>query len=62
LDQKLPFINPPIVLTVHAQLPELSFEIKKPKEIAVPEKQHLSGKDFSNFTFPVFSSLHGILN
>lgn len=47
-DQKLPFINPPIVLTVHAQLPELSFEIKKPKEITVSEKSSIyKEKDFS---------------
>ncbi|WP_185286014.1 hypothetical protein [Chryseobacterium indologenes] len=48
-DQKLPFINPPIVLTVHAQLPELDFEIKKPKEIAIPQKSSIyQEKDFSN--------------
>ncbi len=47
-DQKLPFINP-IVLTVHAQLPELDFEIKKPKEIAIPQKSSTyQEKDFSN--------------
>ncbi|MCP1297784.1 hypothetical protein NK356_01190 [Chryseobacterium sp. S0630] len=46
-DQKLPFINPPIVLTVHAQLPELSFEIKKPKEITVSKKTSIyKEKDF----------------
>lgn len=49
LDQKLPFINPPIVLTVHAQLPELTFEIKKPKEIKIPQKNSIyQEKDFSN--------------
>lgn len=48
-DQKLPFINPPIVLMVHAQLPELIFEIKKPKEAAVPQKNSFyKEKDFSN--------------
>ncbi|ROI05862.1 hypothetical protein EGI16_05640 [Chryseobacterium sp. G0240] len=48
-DQKLPFINPPIVLTVYAQLPELSFDIKKPKEITVSQKNSIyQEKDFSN--------------
>lgn len=37
-DQKLPFINPPIVLMVNAKLPELIFHIEKPKEITIPQK------------------------
>ena len=38
-DQKLPFINPPIVLlTVHAQLPELSFEIKNLRKLLFQRK------------------------
>lgn len=57
-DQKLPFINPPIVLTVHAQLPEHSFHIEKPKEITIPQKkQHLSGKRFfQSLPFPDLSA------
>ena len=48
-DQKLPFINPPIVLTVHAQLPELAFEIKKPKEIIIQQKNSFyQERDFLN--------------
>ncbi|WP_213279507.1 hypothetical protein [Chryseobacterium indologenes] len=49
IDQKLPFINPPIVLTVNAQLPEITFELKKPKEITVSKRNSIyKEKDFSN--------------
>ncbi|PIF45893.1 hypothetical protein CLU96_2908 [Chryseobacterium sp. 52] len=46
-DQKLPFINPPIVLMVNAQLPEITFRIEKPTEITVSrEKSTYQEKDF----------------
>lgn len=45
-DQKLPFINPPIVLTVHAQLPEVTFEIKNLKKLRFQRNQYLQGKRF----------------
>lgn len=49
LDQELPFINPPIVLTVHAHLPDYTFEIKKPKEVRIPQKNSIyKEKDFSD--------------
>lgn len=48
-DQKLPFINPPVVLMIHAQLPELNFQIEKPKEIIVSRKKtSYQEKDFPN--------------
>ncbi|WP_419868373.1 hypothetical protein [Chryseobacterium sp. CT-SW4] len=47
-DQKLPFINPPIVLMIHAQLPSSIFHIEKIKEIYITQKKILyHEKDFS---------------
>ncbi|MCA6068438.1 hypothetical protein JI747_014725 [Chryseobacterium sp. RG1] len=37
-DQKLPFINPPVVLMIHAQLPEATFHIEKIKELIISQK------------------------
>ncbi|WP_292010431.1 hypothetical protein [Chryseobacterium sp.] len=49
-DQKLPFINPPIVLMIHAQLPEAIFHIEKIKEIYISQKNiFYHEKDFSSF-------------
>ncbi|ASW73552.1 hypothetical protein CJF12_04105 [Chryseobacterium piperi] len=48
-DQKLPFINPPIVLMVYAQLPETIFQIEAIKEIHIPQKNSIyQEKDFSS--------------
>ncbi|WP_326983597.1 hypothetical protein VUJ46_03340 [Chryseobacterium sp. MYb264] len=48
-DQKLPFINPPVVLMVHAQLPESIFHIEKIKEIIISQKPTVyQEKDFSS--------------
>ncbi|MDQ1803579.1 hypothetical protein ACNFU2_03765 [Chryseobacterium sp. PTM-20240506] len=47
-DQKLPFINPPVVLMVYAQLPETLFHIEKIKEFPVQQKNTFyQEKDFS---------------
>lgn len=48
-DQKLPFINPPVVLMVYAQLPESILFIEKPEEIIITQKNSIYlEKDFSN--------------
>jgi hypothetical protein len=54
LDQKLPFINPPIVLTVHAQLPDYTFEIKKPKEVRIPKNSIYKEKISQPLPFQYF--------
>lgn len=48
-DQKLPFINPPVVLMIHAQLPEITFHFEQIKEFKVSQKTtSYQEKDFSN--------------
>ncbi|MCS3529368.1 hypothetical protein [Chryseobacterium sp. JUb7] len=48
-DQKLPFINPPVVLMIHAQLPETIFHIEKIKEIIISKTTTVyQEKDFSS--------------
>lgn len=48
-DQKLPFFNPPIVLMVHAQLPQTTFNFEKIKDIKIPQKPTVYiEKDFSD--------------
>ncbi|WEK69755.1 MAG: hypothetical protein P0Y62_18320 [Candidatus Chryseobacterium colombiense] len=37
-DQKLPFINPSVVLMIHAQLPQDTYRIEKIKEIIISPK------------------------
>lgn len=47
-DQQLPFINPPSVLMVHAQIPETIFHIEKLPEMVTSSKILIyHDKDFS---------------
>lgn len=48
-DQKLPFINPPVVLMVHAQLPQTIFTLETPREIIISQNNSIyQEKGFSS--------------